>query len=130
MHETVEIGHRKIRDELKRIFAKRCQAVGYTGPLSVPSVIVIEGQEYAAVQVDELVPEASILAVKIVKEDFDRFRRGGLILKKKSWMQIDSVERPFDDDKLIAEMRQDFKLHWHSTSTLGYVYKMPFPTGI
>lgn len=126
MHQRMEYGHRAMQRDLEDIFSERCHAVGYRGPLPEPSTVVVEGKEYAALQVDELVPECCFLAVKIVNGGFDRFSRGGLILRKRSWLKIDSIAGPFDNREVAAEIRQDFKNNWRPHAESGYRAEVRF----
>ncbi|MCS4089213.1 hypothetical protein [Rhizobium sp. BK176] len=115
MHQVMENAHRQIENTLENISAERYKAIGYAGPVSVPSVISIAGSEHAAVQVDELVPEGCFMAVPLEDGKLVRDKDGTLHPSKESWLQIDSVIRPFEDKDGIEDIKQDFTKYWQKT---------------
>jgi hypothetical protein len=115
MHQVMENAHRHIQDATEQNFADRCAAMGYNGPCPVPHVVSISGSEHVVVQVDELIPECCLLAVPATDGQLLRDKDGILHPTKESWLQIDAVLRPFDDEDSIEAIKQDFIKYWRKT---------------
>lgn len=115
MHQVMENAHRQIEDTLENICAERYKAIGYVGPVSVPSVVSIAGSEHAAVQVVELVPEGCLMAVPLKNGKLVRDEDGTVHPSKESWLQIDAVIRPFEDNDGVEDIKQDFTKYWQKT---------------
>lgn len=123
IHQAMENGYRKIQDALELVCAEECQAIGYAGPVSVPSVVSISGAEYVAVQVDELVPEGCFMAAPVKNGRLVRDGDGTLQPSKKSWLRIDDVLRPFDDQEGIEDFKRDFEKYWRKDLGEGLYHR-------
>lgn len=115
MHQVMENAHRHLQELTEEIFADRCKSLKYVGPVPHPSVVSISGSDHAAVQVDELTTECCFMTVPLVNGRLLRDQDGRLHPSKESWLKIDSVLGPFEDEDGIEEIKQDFSKYWRRT---------------
>lgn len=115
MHQVMENAHRHLQEATEEIFTERCTAMGYTGPVTSPSLVSISGKDYVAVQVDDLIPECCFLAVPVADGQVQCNLNGVMSPSKKSWLHIDAIICPYIDHAVIDEIKHDFTKYWQRT---------------